>query len=269
MRPIAIIQARMGSTRLPGKVLLPLAGKPALWHIVERLRSVPRIADVVVATSTSPGDDAIREFCSEYGVPVHSGSEEDVLDRYYLAAVESSADPVIRITGDCPLVDPGIASKLIGFYEEGDWDHAGVPIGVGAQTLGLNGYPDGLDAACFSFEVLETMWCEATEPEDREHVTTFLWRSPDRFRCGNLSAPHDYSTIRLTIDHPEDYELVSAIYDALYDESHTFSFEDVLEFLDENPEMLQVNAKYVGHEKYRELFDGLAEGCSVAGSDDR
>ncbi len=257
MRPVAIIQARMGSTRLPGKVLLPLAGKPALWHVVDRLRQVDSIAEVVVATSDEPGDNAIREFCAEHGVQVFSGSESDVLDRYYWAALQFEADPVVRVTGDCPLVDPDAIAALLEIYRDSEYDHLGIVAGGGAASLGVAGFPDGLGVACVRRSAIDRAWLEATDSEDREHVTSYIWRRADEFRIGYVVPPIDLSALRWTVDHPEDYEFIAAVYDSLYSEEHRPSVIEVVQFSVDSEAASSPNATHVGREKYRHLWREL------------
>jgi spore coat polysaccharide biosynthesis protein SpsF len=259
----AIIQARMGSTRLAGKVLRELVGRPMLWHVVQRVRATPGLAQVVVATTVGPEDDAIRDFCSANDVPVYSGSAEDVLDRYYRAALEFGADPIVRITSDCPLVDPALVGRLLAKFAEGRFDHLGIAIGGGAAAAGLKGYPDGLDAECFSFAALERAWNEAVAQPEREHVTPYIWRNPALFRTGTLEAPQDYSELRLTVDEPEDFTLVGRVYEALYrPDGPPFGFADVIALLAEHPELIELNRRFVGHEKYRDLWKPASAGAT-------
>lgn len=262
MSCIAIVQARMDSTRLPGKVMMSLCGRPALWHVVQRALSARGVDGVVVATTQSESDDVIRDFCAGEGIDVFSGSEDDVLDRYYRAAKEFTADPVVRVTADCPLLDPTVVERLILLYSSGGYDYARVAAGTAAQVAGVPGYPDGLDAECFSFAALELAWLEASSPDDREHVTPFLWRNRERLECGLLEAPTDLSGLRWTVDYAEDFELVSHVFEALLQEGLAFGYQDVLRFLSDNRELGMVNRAYVGREKYRHLLEALQ------GSDD-
>ncbi len=252
----AIIQARMGSTRLPGKVLRPLAGRPMLARIVDRIRACPEVTRVVVATSDREGDEPIRRLCAAEGIDCFAGSEQDVLDRFYQAAAQFGGYPLIRITADCPLVDPGLLSKLVALYGEGGYDHAGVATGAGAIFLGQGRYPDGLDAECFSAAALERAWREATSPQDREHVTPFIWRQKDLFRIGQLMSDVDYSQLRWTVDNEADFELIARIYDALYRPDRVFGMDDVLQFLAAHPELAATNEAFVGKEGYQDIWQG-------------
>ena len=263
MRPVIIIQARMGSTRLPGKVLKPILGQPMLWHIARRLRGISSVADVVVATSASPSDQPILDFCRTQGIPVAAGSELDVLDRFYRTALQYEADPVIRVTGDCPLVDPELIERLLALYRAGDYDHVGIATGAGALFLEGGRFPDGLDAECFSFSALKQAWREATAMSDREHVTPYLWRQPERFRLDLLKSPTDYSDLRWTVDTEQDFALIVQIYAALYQENHLFLMADVLDYLEQHPELTQFNNALIGKEGYREVWDPDRSDCSI------
>jgi len=263
MRPVAIIQARMGSTRLPGKVLKPILGRPMLWYIVQRIRYVPDVVEVVVATSEQPGDEPIRDFCREYGIASFAGSESDVLDRFYQAAIQYRGDPLFRITGDCPFVDPEVVARLLELYKTGCYDHVGVATGAGAIFLDGGRFPDGLDAECFSFATLERAWREATAPSDREHVTPYNWRVPGRFRVGTLKAEKDYSKLRWTVDNEADFQLVSRIYEALYQEDKPFLMADILNYLVQHPELVKMNQDFIGKEGYREIWEPEKKRSSV------
>ncbi len=244
----------MGSTRLPGKVLRPILGRPMLSYIVERLRAASGVASVVVATSDQPGDEAVRAFCREESIDCFSGSELDVLDRFYRAAVEAGGDPLLRITGDCPLVDPELVTRLLAMYHSGRWDHVAVATGAGAIFLEGGRFPDGLDAECFGFDVLERAWREAVEATDREHVTPYIWRHTDLFRCELLPSRVDHSTMRWTVDNEEDFTLVAAIYGALYRPGRPFGMDDVLGWLSANPALAAGNRAFLGQEGYEDLW---------------
>lgn len=253
---MAIIQARIGSTRLPGKVLKPLAGHPMLWHVVRRVRATLGLSEVVVATPESSENDPIRAFCAREGIAVFSGSEDDVLDRYYRAALAFSADPVVRVTSDCPVVDPTLIEQLLVLFADGGFDYAGISIGGAAKAAGVNGYPSGLDAECFTFAALERAWREATLQPEREHVTPYIWSHKDRFRTGAHMPAQDWTDMRLSVDQLEDFAVVEAIYEALYEEGgRAFDFEDVARFLAAHPDVAELNRRFIGKEKYRDLWD--------------
>jgi spore coat polysaccharide biosynthesis protein SpsF len=251
---VAIVQARMGSSRLPGKVLKPILGRPMLSYIVERLRAVPGVTTVVVATSDRPGDEPVRAFCLAESIGCFAGSETDVLDRFYRAAVREDGDPLLRITGDCPLVDPDLIARLLAMYETARYDHVAVAAGAGAMLLNGGRFPDGLDAECFGFAALERAWTEATLASDREHVTPYIWRNKALFRCGHLLSDVDHSTLRWTVDNEEDFTLVSAIYAALYRPGRPFGMTDVLRLLSSNPALAAANRAFIGREGYEQLW---------------
>ena len=256
MKTIAIIQARMGSTRLPGKVLKEILGIPLLVHIVNRVKSAKGIDDVIVATSEEKNNDAIREVCKKNNINCFSGSEEDVLDRFYKAAKENNADIVLRITGDCPLIDPEIVSRIIEMFKSLDYEFIGLATGAGGAKSEFDGhrFPDGLDTEIFYFSVLETAWKEAKEKFEREHVTPFIWKRPEKFKLGSYKSDIDYSDMRWTVDNQEDFELIQEIYKELYPKKQDFGLVDVLEFLKKNPELLKKNIHFIGKEGYEQFW---------------
>ena len=229
MITLAFVQARMGSTRCPGKVLESLAGRPAILRIVERLSRVPSLDGIAVLTSDAPGDDAIAEVCEVAGVNCLRGNEHDVLDRFHSAAERLSPDFIVRVTGDCPLVAPEVVGDLLTLYaRRSGVAYASVATGAVGPEAGLRRFPDGLDAEMFSAGALEQAWREATDPLEREHVTPFLWRRPDRFPAATLECEEDHGSERWTIDYPADLELVRAIYEGLCE---PFGWRDVLALL--------------------------------------
>lgn len=231
--PVIIVQARMTSTRLPGKVLLPIAGRPMLAWQLDRLRRVRGDVRLAVATTAGPPDDPIVTLCSDMDVPVIRGSEDDVLDRYRTAARALAADPLIRITADCPLIDPGITRKVLELWEQDGADYA-------SNTLERT-YPRGLDTEVMSRAALEAAWEGATQAFEREHVTPFLYRHPERFRLANLRSPFKESNRRWTVDTSEDLAFVRAIYEELARRSPDFDTSDVRELLVQRPELELLN----------------------------
>jgi spore coat polysaccharide biosynthesis protein SpsF len=201
MKTLIIVQARMTSTRLPGKVLQPLAGEPMLTRLVDRLRRVKHADGLVIATTTNATDDPIAALCAEQGVPCHRGSEHDVLSRYADAAGLHGAEVVVRITSDCPLIDPALIDQVIAVYEEGDSDYV--------SNMLPPTWPYGMAVEVFSASALTQAHAEATQAAEREHVTPFLYWHPERYRLRNVASPVDLSHHRWTVDTPEDYALVS------------------------------------------------------------
>ena len=204
-RVVVIVQARMGSTRLPGKVLMDLEGRPMLERQVERLQRARTPDAIVIATTTDARDQPIVDLATHLDVPVTRGSEDDVLDRYVRAAEAHAADVIVRVTADCPLVDPEVLDGCVDILlAEPTLDYA-------SNTLQRT-YPRGLDVEVLPRAILETAAREATDPADREHVTRFVWRQPDRFRLGSITDDGDHSDLRWTVDTPEDLKLVRRIY---------------------------------------------------------
>jgi spore coat polysaccharide biosynthesis protein SpsF len=256
-KTVAVIQARMGSTRLPGKVLMPIVGQPVLWHIIGRLKAVGSVDDIVLATSVRQQDDSIEIFCKKEQVTCFRGSEHDVLDRFYRAAAAARADTVIRITGDCPLIDPNLIGRLIEFKEQNQLDYCGIATGAGVAEDGFCGrYPDGLDAEAFSIEALETAWKEAVGDLYREHVTPWLWKHPERFKTAAYKCREkDYSNLRWTLDNIEDYDLILSIYENLFPKNPVFGMDDVLALMNRKPHLFKENQQYVGKEGYEKFWN--------------
>ena len=227
-RVVVIVQARMGSSRLPGKVLMDLHGRPLLERQIERLRRSRTVDAIVIATSTHARDDAIAEVAERVGVGVFRGPEDDVLARYVGAADAFQADVVVRGTADCPLVDPEVLDRCVErLLEDDDLDYV-------SNTLQRT-YPRGLDVEVLRRSVLERAHHEATDPGDREHVTGFIWRQPERFRLANVVDCEDRSALRWTVDTQDDLDVVRAVYDALYPERPDFSYADALAHVSEHP----------------------------------
>jgi spore coat polysaccharide biosynthesis protein SpsF len=233
VRVAAIIQARMGSTRLPGKVLMTLAGKPMIERVVERAQRIAGVSEVIVATSTLPGDDALARFVErELRIPLVRGSSDDVLARYHAAMQMTTADAIVRITADCPLLSPTVSAKIVAAY--------GADVDYASNTL-TRSYPRGLDTEIVSRKVLELTHREATEPQDREHVTIFVWRQPQRFRLRAVTDREDNSDLRWTVDTPEDFELARRIYDALYAKNPHFDYAETLAAVQADPVLRTIN----------------------------
>lgn len=233
MKVVIIVQARMTSTRLPGKVLLPLAGRPMLECLLERLQRVELADAVVVATTTNATDDPIVQLCADLGVACYRGSELDVLSRYAEAAAEHRADVVVRITSDCPLMDPALVDKVIGVYLAGGCDYV-------SNMIELS-YPYGMAVEVFSAAALATAHEHATLPEEREHVTPYIYWNTERFKLKSVRGEMDLSHHRWTVDTQPDYELVQLIYETLYPESPKFDSNNVLALLAKHPQWERIN----------------------------
>src|SRR5271168_4885522 len=244
---VAIIQARMGSSRLPGKSLAEIEKRPMLWHVIQRVKQATLVDRVAVATSVSQADDAIEKMCQENGVPCYRGSEHDVLDRFYAAARAEKASQVVRITADCPLIDPEVVDRVVRRFQRGDLDYA--------SNAMVRSYPDGLDTEICSFSALERAWHEAHKPSEREHVTPYL-RS-GKFRTANVENDSNslYQHYRWTVDEIEDLEFIRAVYKA-FRGSDSFGMTDVLDLLEKTPELKQMNSEIISNRGYyKSLFE--------------
>jgi len=233
MRIVGIIQARMGSTRLPGKVLLDLAGEPMLARVVSRTKRASMLHEVVVATTTNPADERIVDLCTVNDWSCFCGSEDDVLDRYYQGAVRYQADVVVRITSDCPLIEPQLIDQIVQEF----LDHSSVD--YASNTLPPRTFPRGLDVEVITFEALKHAWSEDDNPVWREHVTPYIYRHPEKFRLHAVRNDINYSHMRWTVDTPQDLTLIRRIYE--YFGNDSFSWCEVLALLEHHPEWLELN----------------------------
>jgi spore coat polysaccharide biosynthesis protein SpsF len=236
MKIVCSIEARMKSSRLPGKVLEKVCGKPVLLHIVERVKRSKKIDQIVVATSTSPDDDKIVEFCCNHDISFYRGSEEDVLSRLVMCHRFTRTDVVVEITGDSPFVDPEVIDETIEAFMSSGADYV-------SNTL-TRSHPIGIRSQVFSLSLLEECERETSDKKDREHVTTFICRNKEgRYTLKNVLSKkeHMFPKVRLTLDYPEDLEVTRKIYEKLYPEKNDFSLSDVLNFLSENPEIVKIN----------------------------
>jgi spore coat polysaccharide biosynthesis protein SpsF len=229
----------MGSTRLPGKVMKLLGGTTVLAHVIHRVKACPLVDEVLVATTELSRDDVIANAAPECGAAVFRGSEEDVLSRYYGAALSSKAEVVVRVTSDCPLFDPGVLTHLLTrFFEANSGpEHLDYLTNTLVET-----FPRGLDAEVFTFQALEQAARDAKKAYEREHVTPYLHQHPELFRLENFRSRENLSHHRWTLDTEEDFALISAIYTALYRPGQIFTTDAVLAFLDSNPGLLKLNA---------------------------
>ncbi len=232
-----IVQARMGSSRLPGKVLKEVLNRPLLSFQIERLRRIKNSNSLVIATSDLETDDPIEEFCSRENIICFRGSETNVLSRYFGAAREQGADVVVRSTADCPLIDPKICEETIQRFLDApeSFDY------VSNAVDGKRTYPRGLDIEVFSFSTLEKAFHESTTDFEREHVTGFIVEQPKRFRIQAVTHPIDLSTHRWTVDTPEDFELIRRILENLYPKKPNFLMQDILDLLAKHPDWSELN----------------------------
>lgn len=247
-----IIQARLGSTRLQGKVLKKVLGKPLLQHMVERLKYSEYANDVVIATTIKKTDDPIVALASELQLSTFRGSEDDVLDRYYKAAKKYNAELIVRLTSDCPLIDPQVTDRVIKYYLD-NHDKFDYVSNNHPPT-----FPDGLDTEVFPFHALEKAWKEAKKPYEREHVTPYIWDNPHLFQIGNVLNDKELNLVeRWTLDYEEDFQFIKAIYENLYQEGKIFYMKDILKLLSEKPEIQNLNKKHLGDNWWRKHWDEL------------
>lgn len=235
MKVVAIIQARIGSTRLSGKIMKELCGKTVLEHVINRVKLARNIDEIIIATTIEENDDIVEKEAKKCGVTVFRGSEENVLSRYYFAAQRANADVVVRITSDCPLIDPEVTGDVINYYLEHNLDI----VTNGGIDLKERTYPRGLDTEVFSYNQLENAYLKATKQYQREHVTPYIYENSTKvFYFKNNT---DYSYYRWTLDTPEDYKLIKCIYERLYSGHHNFRWKDVLKLFDEDPSLFEIN----------------------------
>jgi spore coat polysaccharide biosynthesis protein SpsF (cytidylyltransferase family) len=239
---IGIIQARLGSTRLQGKVLLDLEGKPVLGHVIERVKKCRQVEEVLVATTLASADAKIAELCLKIGVPVYRGSQDDVLDRYYQAAKLYQARQVVRITADCPLIDPEVIDWVINVHLSQGNDYTSNAV--------TDTFPDGEDVEVFSFHALEKCWHEANLASEREHLNPYIRKNRAKFKVGVLECGQDYSRKRWTLDEPQDYEFIKLVYKNLYPGNPVFGMKEILAFLELHPEAEKVNSGIIRNEGY-------------------
>lgn len=248
MKVVAVVQARMGSSRFPGKVLKEILGKPMLWHLINRLKHARLVNKIIIATSDNDGDKPIIEFAKDNGVDYYAGSELDLVDRLYQAAKRFGADAIVRITGDCPLVDPALVDNVIKTYLDNE-DRFDYVSNVTPRT-----YPDGLDTEIFSFRALKRAWEEVEDPFRREWITTNFFEHPEKYRLGNVEHSEDLSHMRWTVDYQDDFDFVTEIYKRLYQEDKIFLMEDILNLLNKCPELVEINKSHSGEDGYMEAL---------------
>ncbi|MBN8853810.1 MAG: acylneuraminate cytidylyltransferase [Sphingobacteriales bacterium 50-39] len=253
-RIVTIIQTRRESTRLPDKVLMPLMGKPLFVQQVRRVQAAFLSGQVVVATTLSAADDRVVEICQEEGIECYRGHAADLLDRHYQAACMYSADIVLKIPSDCPLIDPEIIDKVIAYYLKNEhlYDYV--------SNLHPATYPDGNDVEIMSLASICVAHSHASSLMEREHTTPYIWERPEQFRIGNVEMEGgvDYSmTHRFTIDYEEDYRFIRAVYEALYPSNPLFGVRDILSLLERRPDIYGINAELAGVNWYRHHLDEL------------
>ncbi|MFN9361836.1 MAG: cytidylyltransferase domain-containing protein [Pseudanabaena sp.] len=238
MKVVIINQARMTSTRLPAKVMKQVLGKPLLEYQIERLKRVKLADQIVVATPINDTDQPIIDLCDRLSITSYRGSEDDVLARYHGAAIKYQAEAIVRVTSDCPIIDPSIIDYAIRFYLENlpQYDY------VANSSLTESNYPRGMDVEVFSMNVLNQAFLESITQMEREHVTPFIYTQPDRYQLGVFLYRSNQGHFRLTVDTDRDFELIKRIIEELYPQNHQFTLEDTLDLLYKHPDWHQINA---------------------------
>ena len=242
MSIIAIIQARVGSTRLSGKVLKKIEGKTILEHVINRVKAAKSLDDVIVATTVKKEDLEIVKLCANLGISIFCGSEDDVLDRYYQSARLFKADHIVRITSDCPLIDFKIIDDVTNLYFKEKVDYV-------SNTI-LETFPDGEDVEVFGFKVLKMVWENAKMSSEREHVTPYIKNNPKIFRIVNFKYETNLADKRWTIDESEDFEFIKIIYKNLYPKDPLFGMDKILYFLKKHPDVERINKNIIRNEGY-------------------
>ena len=240
MKIIAIIQTRLGSTRLPGKAMLEILDKPIIWHIYNRLKFCHNLDEIVISTGDSKNNFEISDYAKKNDLLIFEGSETDLIDRIYQTAKKFQATAVVRITGDSPLVDPKIVDQVISAYKNNENQFDIV------SNCKKPSFPYGLEVEIFSIESLKKMWLDIKKPEIREWFPLFIEKNPKYFKILNISNSQDISKFRWTLDYEEDYEFIKTIYQHLYSKKQVFDMKDILELLKTNPDLVKINEKYVG-----------------------
>lgn len=246
---IGIIQARMGSSRLPGKILLESCGESLFSHMLQRIQKSKNLDKIVVATTTNPQDDVIEKFCKTKKIDFFRGSEHDVLLRYYKTAKKFSADVVVRLTSDTPLLDAQTIDTILDVYENNEFNY------VSNQFPFPRTYPDGYNVEVFSFELLQKINEYAKKPSDREHVTTFITMQPKIFKIFRVDYKKDLSKYRFNLDYQNDYQLIKSIFEGLHPINPYFTLDDIIIWLEQNPDVLKLNENIKPYQNILKSFE--------------
>ena len=233
MKIVAIIQARIGSTRLPAKILMDLEGKPVLQHIIERVKA-SKVDDIIVATTTNAEDDVVENFCKENSILIFRGDEQNVLMRFYECAKVHYADVIVRVTADDPFKDPNVINEVIDILTDRKYDYV-------SNTINPT-FPEGIDIEVFTMKTLVKAYREAALHSEKEHVTPYIWKNIDIFNCYNLEYAENLSHLRWTLDTPNDFRFVQEIYKRLYSPGKLFYMNDILEVLRKEPQLSEINS---------------------------
>jgi len=239
----AIVQARMGSTRLPGKIMMSVRDKPLLHYHINQVLQSKKIDNLIIATTDLSQDDEIVKFVDLYGIKVFRGSEEDVLDRYFHCAKELKLDIIVRITSDCPLIDPEIIDKCVETFENGNFDYlSNVNKNIDGEWIYHPcGFPSGFAVEVFTFSALENAWKNAKKKSDREHVTQYILDNPKKFKIGGLENQENFSDLRLTLDHQVDFDLIKIVIENFSD-GEIYNLKKIILFFEDNPHLKLINS---------------------------
>jgi len=233
---LATIQARMGSSRLPKKIMLPILGKPVIWHIYKRLRFCKELDQICIATSTSDVDDSIEIFAKKNKISIYRGPEKDLIKRLLEAAKKFDAEAIVRVTGDCPLVDPQIVDEIVKIFKNG------LKYEFISNTIERT-FPDGLDVEIMSVEFLKELESQLMNQYDREYFVSYIMKNKTRYKCYSLKNNQDFSHMRWTLDYPKDYDFIKKIFEILFNDSTVFHMKDILQLIKSNPELEKINKK--------------------------
>jgi len=251
---VIVVQARVSSSRLPGKVMMPILGKSLLHRMIERLQMIKHKVLIVIATSEALSDDIIEHEANQIGIPCFRGNLNNLLDRHYQVAKKYYADTILKIPSDCPLIDPRIIDQVLDYYfaNPGQFDYV--------SNLHPATFPDGNDVEIMTMHCLEKTWREATRQLELEHTTPYIWENQEVFKIGNViwGAGKDYSmSHRFTIDYQADYDFINRVFEELYPQKTDFSCEDILSLLKQKPGIYEINAQYAGVNWYRNHLNEL------------
>lgn len=245
----AIIQARMGSSRLPNKILLKAAGKSFLEHMIDRVKRSQTLNKIVIATTTEEKDEVLAEFCKERGIECHRGSEKDVLSRYKLVSDSIGAKVIVRLTADTPTIDPRTIDKVVSIHKNNRYDFV-------CNNFPLpRTYPDGMNVEVFSKNILDEMYKKSRLPSEREHVTFYVLGRPEKYKIFRVDYKKDLSKYRLNLDYPEDYFLLKTLFESLYIKNRNFTLEDVIYWLDTHPKIFEVNSQIKSNQGIFDSFE--------------
>ncbi|MBI4833602.1 MAG: glycosyltransferase family protein [Planctomycetes bacterium] len=245
---LCVLQVRMGSTRLPKKAVKKIMGKPMLWYMYQRLKAARLVDKIVIATTTQKEDYVIIKFAKQNHYDWYDGSENDILDRTYQAAKKFTSDAVVRVTGDCPLIDPEVIDKIVEYYlkHKNKVDYV--------SNVIKPTYPDGLDAELFTSSLLEKLRLKLKDAFWREWVSSYVRKYHDKSRLANIENKTDLSALRWTVDYPEDFKFVSEVFKCLYNKKRIFLMRDILNLLETHPELIEINKKYSRDSAYFEAL---------------